>query len=320
MSNPKARLNSRKQFSTVMMLAILAGAMFLALTLLTDKFLTLNNLQNLLRQTAIYGVIAIGMTFVIMSGGIDLSVGAIVGLSGVLSAMFMSTKMQWGWPVPLAILAAVAISTLFGLVNGAIIHDGKVPPFIATLGIQTAARGAIMLITNAQMISGIPKDYSAFSRQTLLGLPTLGWVWVIFIGVAALVIRYTIFGRNVFAVGSNTEAARLSGVSIRKTIYGVYMVSAFMCGIAGVLMTARLSNGVPTGGIGYETDAIAAAVLGGASLAGAEGSILGTALGSLIMATLRNGGNLLGINPFVLEITIGLLIVFAVLMDKRRKK
>ncbi len=320
MTNQIARLKGKKQMSTVMVLVILIVGMFLALTLLTDKFLTVNNLQNLLRQTAIYGVIAIGMTFVIMSGGIDLSVGAVVGLSGVLSAMFMSTKLMTGWPVPLAILVAVAISSLVGLINGAIIFDGKVPPFIATLGIQTAARGAIMLITNAQMISGIPKDYAAFSRQTILGLPALGWIWLVFIGLAALVIKYTTFGRNIFAVGSNTEAARLSGVSIRKTIYGVYIVSAFMCAVAGVLMTARLGNGVPTGGIGYETDAIAAAVLGGASLAGAEGSILGTALGSLIMATLRNGGNLLGINPFVLEITIGMLIVFAVLMDKRRKK
>lgn len=320
MTNQPARMKSKKQLSTVMVLVILIGSMFLVLSLLTDKFLTVNNLQNLLRQTAIYGVIAIGMTFVIMSGGIDLSVGAVVGLSGVLSAMFMSTKAAVAWPVPLAILVAVAISSLVGLINGAIIYDGKVPPFIATLGIQTAVRGAIMLITNAQMISGIPKDYAAFSRQTILGLPTLGWVWVIFIGIAALVIKYTTFGRNIFAVGSNREAARLSGISVRKTTYGVYIVSALMCAIAGVLMTARLGNGVPTGGIGYETDAIAAAVLGGASLAGAEGSILGTALGSLIMATLRNGGNLLGINPFVLEITIGLLIVFAVLMDKRRKK
>jgi len=320
MTNQPARMKSKKQLSTVMVLVILIGSMFLVLSLLTDKFLTVNNLQNLLRQTAIYGVIAIGMTFVIMSGGIDLSVGAVVGLSGVLSAMFMSTKASVAWPVPLAILVAVAISSLVGLINGAIIYDGKVPPFIATLGIQTAVRGAIMLITNAQMISGIPKDYAAFSRQTILGLPTLGWVWVIFIGIAALVIKYTTFGRNIFAIGSNREAARLSGISVRKTTYGVYIVSALMCAIAGVLMTARLGNGVPTGGIGYETDAIAAAVLGGASLAGAEGSILGTALGSLIMATLRNGGNLLGINPFVLEITIGLLIVFAVLMDKRRKK
>jgi ribose transport system permease protein len=313
----------KKSLSTVMMLAVLLLAMFIVLTLLTDKFLTVNNIQNLLRQTAIYGVIAIGMTFVIMSGGIDLSVGAVVGLSGVLSAMFMSTSERtggMGLPVWLAIIAAVAISSLVGVINGAIIFDGKVPPFIATLGIQTAVRGLIMLITNAQMISGIPKDFAGFSRQTFLAFPTLGWVWVAFIVVAAIVIKFTTFGRNIFAVGSNTEAARLSGISIRKTTYSVYVVSALMCAVAGVLMTARLGNGVPTGGIGYETDAIAAAVIGGASLNGAEGSIIGTVLGSLIMATLRNGGNLLGINSFILEITIGLLIVFAVLMDKRRKK
>lgn len=323
MENRSVRKPGGKSLSTVMMLAVLLLAMFVVLTLLTNKFLTVNNIQNLLRQTAIYGVIAIGMTFVIMSGGIDLSVGAVVGLSGVLSAMFMSNSERtggMGWPVWLAILAAVLISSLVGVINGAIIFDGKVPPFIATLGIQTAVRGLIMLITNAQMISGIPKDFAGFSRQTFLAFPTLGWVWVLFIVAAAIVIKFTTFGRNIFAVGSNTEAARLSGISIRRTTYSVYIVSALMCAVAGVLMTARLGNGVPTGGIGYETDAIAAAVIGGASLNGAEGSIIGTVLGSLIMATLRNGGNLLGINSFILEITIGLLIVFAVLMDKRRKK
>ena len=227
----------KKSLSTVMMLAVLLLAMFIVLTLLTDKFLTVNNIQNLLRQTAIYGVIAIGMTFVIMSGGIDLSVGAVVGLSGVLSAMFMSTSERtggMGLPVWLAIIAAVAISSLVGVINGAIIFDGKVPPFIATLGIQTAVRGLIMLITNAQMISGIPKDFAGFSRQTFLAFPTLGWVWVAFIVVAAIVIKFTTFGRNIFAVGSNTEAARLSGISIRKTTYSVYVVSALMCAVAGV--------------------------------------------------------------------------------------
>ena len=170
------------------------------------------------------------------------------------------------------------------------------------------------------MISGLPKAFTSFSRDTFLYIPMLGWVWFIIIAVAIVVIKYTTFGRNNFAVGSNTEAARLSGINIRLTTYGVYTVCAFLSAIAGVLMTARLGNGVPTGGEGYETDAIAAAVLGGASLTGAEGSIIGTVLGSLIMATLRNGGNLLGVNSFVLDIIIGLMIVFAVMLDKKRKK
>ena len=299
------------------LLLILVAVMFIALACASDVFLTTNNLQNLIRQTAIYGVIAIGMTFVIMSGGIDLSVGSVVGLSGVICAMLMSNA---SWPIFPAAVAAVLVATLVGVFNGIIIFDGKVPPFIATLGVNTAMRGVIMLITGARMISGLPKAFTSFSRDTFLYIPMLGWVWFIIIAVAIVVIKYTTFGRNNFAVGSNTEAARLSGINIRLTTYGVYTVCAFLSAIAGVLMTARLGNGVPTGGEGYETDAIAAAVLGGASLTGAEGSIIGTVLGSLIMATLRNGGNLLGVNSFVLDIIIGLMIVFAVMLDKKRKK
>lgn len=311
--NKKGKLSS---LSTVALLLILIGAMFVGLSIASKAFLTLSNLQNLIRQTAIYGIIAIGMTFVIMSGGIDLSVGGVVGLSGVICAMLMSKA---SWPIFPSIVVAVLISTLVGVFNGIIIFDGKVPPFIATLGVNTAVRGVIMLVTGAQMISGLPKVFTKFSRQTWILFPTLGWVWVAIILIAMVVIKYTTFGRNDFAIGSNREAARLSGVNIRLTTYGVYTVCAFLCAIAGVLMTARLGNGVPTGGEGYETDAIAAAVIGGASLTGAEGSIIGTVLGSLIMATLRNGGNLLGVNSFVLEIIIGLLIVVTVILDKRRK-
>jgi ribose/xylose/arabinose/galactoside ABC-type transport system permease subunit len=309
-----------RSLSTSLMLLIILAVMFVLLGLRTEKFLSIGNIQNLFRQTAIYGVIAIGMTFVIMSGGIDLSVGAVVGLSGVLSSMFMSDQLAFKWSIPASIIVAVAATTLIGLINGVIIFDGKVPPFIATLGLQIVVRGTIMLITNAQMVSGISRAFRDFSTLPILGFPALGWIWLGIAALSMLAIKYTTFGRNVFAIGSNTEAARLSGINIRLTTYGVYIVCSFLCSVAGVMMTARLGNGVPTGGIGYETDAIAAAVVGGASLSGAEGSIIGTVLGSLIMATLRNGGNLIGINSHLQEILIGLLIVLAVLLDKRRRK
>jgi len=309
-----------RSLSTSLMLLIILAVMFVLLGLRTEKFLSIGNIQNLFRQTAIYGVIAIGMTFVIMSGGIDLSVGAVVGLSGVLSSMFMSDQLAFKWSIPASIIVAVAATTLIGLINGVIIFDGKVPPFIATLGLQIVVRGTIMLITNAQMVSGISRAFRDFSTLTVAGFPALGWIWLGVAALSMLAIKYTTFGRNVFAIGSNTEAARLSGINIRLTTYGVYIVCSFLCSVAGVMMTARLGNGVPTGGIGYETDAIAAAVVGGASLSGAEGSIIGTVLGSLIMATLRNGGNLIGINSHLQEILIGLLIVLAVLLDKRRRK
>lgn len=169
------------------------------------------------------------------------------------------------------------------------------------------------------MISGLPKSFTGIAQMNILGLPFLFVAWLFIIIVAWFITRKTVFGRNIFAFGSNKEAARLSGINVCNTIYGVYVFSAITCGIAGILLTARLGNGVPTAGDGYELDAIAASVVGGASLDGGEGSVIGAVLGAIIMATLRQGGTLLGINSFILEIIIGSLIVVAVLLDKSRK-
>lgn len=176
-----------------------------------------------------------------------------------------------------------------------------------------------MLISGARMVSGLDRAFTKFAQAKFLGLPSLFVVWVIIIIIAYIIMKKMVFGRNIYALGSNKEAARLSGINIRITTYGIYMFGAFASAVAGILMTSRLANGIPTGGTGYELDAIAAAVVGGASLDGGEGTILGTVLGAIIMATLRNGGNLMGINPFILEIIIGSLIVVAVLVDKIRK-
>lgn len=309
--------NRKRVLTTEILLLGVLILMGIGLGIASNKFLTPNNLSNLVRQTSIYGVVAIGMTVVIISAGIDLSVGAVVGLSGILVSTFMTTG---GMSIPVAIITAVVLSTLVGLFNGIVIFDGKVPAFIATLGCMTAVRGLVMITTNARMVSGLPDAFTNFAQATFFGLPGLTLVWLIIIIITALMLKFTTFGRNIYAIGSNIEAARLSGINIRLTTYGVYTFGAFMSAIAGVLMTARLGNGIPTGGIGYETDAIASAVIGGASLSGAEGTIIGTVLGSIIMQTLRNGGNLLGINPFIMEIVIGLLIIGAVMLDKRRKK
>ena len=296
------------------LIAILT-VLFISLTMASDSFLTFNNLSNLVRQTAIIGVVAIGMSFVIITGGIDLSVGAIVGFSGIFGAILMKTGMN----MMLAIVISVLFSMLVGIINGILIYNGKVPPFIATMGIMTIVRGMIMLVSGARLISGLPKVFTNFAQINILGMPSLFFVWLIIIFVAAFITKWTVFGRNVYAVGSNTEAARLSGINVRSVIYKTYALSAFTAGVAGILMTSRLGNGIPTAGQGYELDAIAGVVLGGASLSGAEGTILGTVLGAIIMATLRNGGNLLGINPFILDISIGALIIIAVLIDQNAK-
>jgi len=309
-----------RSLSTSLMLLIILAVMFVLIGLRTEKFLSIGNIQNLFRQTAIYGVIAIGMTFVIMSGGIDLSVGAVVGLSGVLSSMFMSDQLAFKWSIPASIIVAVAATTLIGLINGVIIFDGKVPPFIATLGLQIVVRGTIMLITNAQMVSGISRAFRDFSTLPILGFPALGWIWLGIAALSMLAIKYTTFGRNVFAIGSNTEAARLSGINIRLTTYGVYIVCSFLCSVAGVMMTARLGNGVPTGGIGYETDAIAAAVVGGAAMTGGRSTPWRTLIGAFIISVLRNGFNMIGMSNSLQMIAIGAVLIFVVAVDAARNR
>lgn len=301
-------------FSEASLILILL-VLFVALSFASETFLTWRNLSNLLRQTSINGIVALGMTFVIIAAGIDLSVGAVVGLSGMIAALLMSQ----GVDIWVSIGAALIVSTLVGAVSGTVIFRGKVPPFIATLGTMTVVRGIIMLISGAAMVAGLPKSFTDFSQAALFGIPSMVIVWLIIALVAWIITRWTVFGRNVYTIGSNPEAARLSGINVGRTTIGVYALCALFAGIAGILFTSRIANGVPTAGQGYELDAIAAAVIGGASLSGAEGSVFGTIIGAIIMQLLRNGGNLLGVNPFILEIVIGGLIVVTVLLDQRNK-
>jgi ribose transport system permease protein len=305
------RLPRASESSLLLILVVL----FIFLSFASPTFLTVRNLSNLGRQTSINGIVALGMTFVIISGGIDLSVGAVVGLSGMVAAMLMSS----GTNVLVAMLAAVGVGALVGLINGAVIFYGKVPPFIATLGTMTVARGVIMLISGAAMVAGLPRSFTAFSQSEYLKIPSMIIVWAVFAVIAFIITRWTEFGRNVYIIGSNLEAARLSGINVARATIGVYILCPVFAGVAGILFTSRIANGVPTAGQGYELEAIAAAVIGGASLSGAEGSILGTVIGAIIMQLLRNGGNLLSINPFILEILIGSLIVVTVMLDQRNK-
>lgn len=323
MDRPKARASLfgtvvtffRTGFSEGILILILV-AFFVILSFASPSFMTLNNLSNLVRQVSIIGVVAIGMTIVIISAGIDLSVGSMVGFANILVAVLMTH----GVPIIPSILISLAAGAALGTLNGVLIHDGRVPPFIATLGMMTAVRGLLMLISEARMIAGLPKPFLDFAQVDIFWVPSLFFVWLVVIALSVVMTTLMRFGRNVFALGSNAEAARLSGISIRGTVYGVYAFSALASSVAGILYTSRLANGIPTAGEGYELDAIAAAVVGGASLMGGEGTILGTVLGALIIGTLRNGGNLLGINPFILQIAIGVLIVAAVLIDQLNKR
>jgi len=296
---------------------LLTILIFLAtfLSIASQFFLTIENITNLVRHTSIVGVVAIGMTFVIISGGIDLSVGSVLGFSGMTAAILMRD----GNNIYIAIIVGILLGTVIGVINGVIIHKGKVPPFIATMGSMIVVRGVIMLISGARMVSGLPREFTNFSQHGFLGVPNLFIVWLSIMFLANFLAKRSLFGRNIHAIGSNVEASRLSGIKIQNNIIKVYAFCAFMASVAGIMMTSRLASGVPTGGDGFELDAIAAAVIGGASLSGAEGTVLGTVLGAFIMAMLRNGGTLMGINPFLLKIAIGSIVVAAVLIDKQKK-
>jgi ribose transport system permease protein len=286
--------------------------LFGLLTLASDEFLTGNNLANLARQVAIFGIIAVGQLLVILTAGIDLSVGSLLGLTGCISAELL----VHGWSIPLAIVVGLLVGAALGCFNGALVAYAGLPAFIVTLGMLGIARGVVLVLTNASTVQPLPGSFGAIANGTLIGVPNLLWIFVAVVAIAAFVLRRTVFGRYVYAVGSNSESARLAGVPVTAVLVAVYAISGFLAAVGGVLFASRLNAGIPTAGTGYELNAIAACVIGGASLFGAKGGAFGAAAGALIVGTLNNGGNLLAINAFYLQIIIGGLILVAVFFDQ----
>ncbi len=307
MKNRLGVLARSRQVGTLIGLFLL-GAL---LSILSPFFLTSSNLLNVMEQTAINAVIAVGMTFVILSAGIDLSVGSIAALSGVV----LANRLQAGWPLALAILAGLLTGALCGLFSGLLITRGKLPPFIATLGMMSVCRGAALLFTDGRPISGFDESLRWLSTGRILGVPVPVLLTILLYGLAIVLLNRTRFGRYVYAIGGNEEATRLSGVAVgfHKTL--VYILSGVTAALASVLLTARLNSAQPIAGMMYELDAIAAVVIGGTSLTGGLGTLGGTLIGALTMGVLRNGLNLLGISSFLQQIVIGLVIIAAVLMD-----
>jgi ribose transport system permease protein len=303
------------RYSTELTLGAILVAFFVILSFASPYFFTEGNLSNLVKQAAINGIIALGVTAIIITGGIDLSVGAVAGLTGVISAMLMVN----GVPTIVACLGGLLAGVIVGVINAVMIYEGRIPPFIATLATMTMVRGFIKLITDAAMITGLPDGFLHFGEARYLGIPSQFWVWMVLAVIMAVLLTRMRLGRNFYAIGASAEVARLSGINLRTNIYAVYALGALLAGIGGLVLTARVRMAEPTAGMGYELYAIAAAVIGGASLNGAQGSVLGAIFGALIMTTISNGGNLLGINAFTLEIVIGALIAGAVWLDKVRK-
>ncbi len=303
-------------WNTQIVVLLVLVAMWVFLTLTTENFLTVSNIQNILRQVAIQGINAVGVTLVIITAGIDLSIGSVVALVNVIFAILLvgGTSMWVG------ILLVLALATALGFVNGFFIYQFRVPPFIATLAMMSIARGAALLISGGRNIFGLPRSIANFASGTFLGIPNLFWFLIIVIVFMEFLLKKTTFGRYVYAVGSNPEAARLSGVNVKLVIIGVYTIAGFLWGLSGILETSRIWMGVPSTGTGYELDAIASAVLGGASLMGAQGSALGAFLGALVMTTIYNGSVLLNINPFWQRIIVGIILVITVSIDQMREK
>jgi ribose transport system permease protein len=293
-------------------------ALCVALFIASPFFLTVNNLLNILDQVTILGILALGMTFVIVTGGIDLSVGAILALSMMVLGW---TSHNAGWPLWLSIVAAIVVGGLCGLTNGLGITVTKLPPFIATLAMLSIARGLANVITDGQQIVGYPDGFTALSTQRYFGFLTITAVVLILLLVAGWAfMRYRPGGRALYAIGGSAEVARLAGIRVKKATAGVYVVSGLLAGLAGVVLATRLDSSQPSAAVGIELDTIAAVVIGGASLSGGVGRVPGTVIGVLIIGVLRNGLNLLSVSPFVQQIVIGVVIAAAVMVDVLRRR
>ncbi len=301
-----------RRFGTLIGLVVLCAVLWA----LTPHFLTVSNLLNIAQQTSINAIVAAGMTFVILSGGIDLSVGSIVAVAGVV----LGTLLQDGQPLPIAIAASLAAGVACGVANGALISWGRLPPFIVTLGMMSIVRGLALVFTEARPVSGFDAGFRALATGSIGFIPAPVVVMILVYLVAHLVLTRTTFGRYVYAIGGNEEATRLSGVAVRAHKTAIYGVSGLMSAVAAIVLTARLNSAQPIAGMMYELDAIAATVIGGTSLMGGEGSLGGTLVGALIMGVLRNGLNLLGVSSFLQQIVIGAVIVGAVLVDTVLKR
>jgi ribose transport system permease protein len=291
--------------------------LFVFLSVASPYFLTVNNLSSVARQTTVITIMAIGMTVVIASGGIDLSVGSMVGLTGVCGAMLVAREAM----TPLALAGAVAVGAGCGLANGMVITLLRIPPFIATLGTLGIYRGVTLILTDGIPVANLKRDFGVLATGNVAGVVPVPLFFMV--AVAALVhfvLKYTRLGRYSYAIGSNAEAARCSGIPIGKYTALIYALGGGLAGLAGMIEAARLVTGQPTAGEGYELRVIAAVVIGGGSLNGGQGTVLGTIVGSFIMGLLSNGCNLLGISPFLQQVIVGAVIVLAVTFDEFQRR
>lgn len=318
MNTKKSAKDYLQEYGALIALILLVAV----ISVISPEFRTVNNFLSLLRQASINGFIAFGMTMVILTGGIDLSVGSTLALTAGICAGMIT---QMGIPVPLAMLIALALGLALGALSGVMITKGRLQPFIATLITMTVYRGLTMIYMDGRPISGLASDkYSMsgflvfFGKGSIFGIPLPVIMFIVIFFIFFFVLNKTTLGRKIYAVGSNDKCAQLAGISITKVKLLVYSISGLMAAFAGLILLSRLSSAQANAGDGYELDAIAAVALGGTSMNGGRGKITGTMIGILIIAVLNNGLNILGISSYYQDVVKGLVILVAVLSDKNR--
>lgn len=321
--NKRNYRQSLAKFQSLIALFILC----VVISLLSDKFLTASNAWNVMRQISVNICISVGMTLVVLTAGIDLSVGSVLALCGAITAGLLkngievpSENLYIGFTILGSVVAGLLAGSLLGLFNGWTITKFKVPPFVATLAMLTIARGLTMLWTKGFPITGLNENFAYLGTGWLLGIPLPVWISGIIVFIAVIITNKTKLGRYIYAIGGNENAATLSGINIKKIKIIVYSIAGTLAAVGGMLVTSRLDAAQPNAGTGYELDSIAAVVIGGTSLSGGRGTVLGTVLGAIIIGVLNNGLVLLNVSPFWQQVVKGFVILIAVIIDKANSK
>lgn len=306
-----------KNWMQTYMLIFIVFGLGVIMSVASSNFLTATNLLNVLRQISINGILALGMTVVCLTGGIDLSVGSIVAFSGIVAAGLLRDH---GLPTVLVALISIAIGAAMGLYNGYFVAYWNAAPFVVTLSMMTIARGMTYVYSKGRPISNLPTSFLAIGKGSIAGIPAPTIILIIMFILASILLNKLKIGRYIYAVGGNENAAMVSGINVKRVKMFVYVLSGIACGVAAVILTARVSAGLPQAGESYELDAIAATVIGGTSLSGGRGRIWGTIVGAVLLGIVNNGLDLLNVSSFYQQIVKGLIILGAILIDSKRNK
>jgi ribose/xylose/arabinose/galactoside ABC-type transport system permease subunit len=310
----REKLLNKRTFETYSLILIVLG-LFIVLAVITRTFFTTSNLLNVLRQISINGILAIGMTFVVLTGGIDLSVGSIVAFCGIVSAGLIRDARM---PVLPVVVISLLIGIAMGVFNGYFVAFWNAAPFVVTLALMTIARGMTFVFSNGKPISPLTAEFLNIGRGNIAGLPIPAFILLLVFIIGFVILKYFSIGRYIYAIGGNEDSATVSGINVRMVKVFAYAASGCLCGLVAIILTSRVSAGMPQAAQSYELDAIAATVIGGTSLSGGRGRLWGTILGALLLGIVSNGLDLLNVSSFYQQIVKGLIILGAILIDSKR--